>query len=1825
MKDIFTKIAHKYIKKLSILLILIITSSCQDHACHEADDYGQYQTETLTIKPISDSASCETDQDQNTENEELRKCIVVGPTDTYGTIKYTKSLENEAATNTNGCLSEEKNVDKNDCIASCKIKCQELQQLTTTNDNYEPSWKATTKKSSNMNYGVRISPGSEIYIKASGEVYFGPTNKTTSMYKVKPDLNYSNLLNNSEVDTKYDISTDSYNILFGGKIEETIPEKQNSIITSSGKDVIDDVETDINSEILHLGKKILIHYDYFYDTSKRIVTCDANEDNCKYNEGGDTPYHKIENNTLDSSLYIGMIKKNNACREISDIIDDSEFTASTIDEICHGPHGPDSEAGNIQDLFSGHEDLFSECDQGQCSITGQFSSIFSIINSVEDTITNNSQKHIQYKFFMLNQDQECSTSQLLFNIKDADGNVVKSSKAEPPTSTKAFELDLTNQTFINKVDDFDKYLLYSKELILPPKHSITYNSTGCSNIVALKTSLTEFKITKSGYAKIKLPNGATTCDLKARIINPGANFSHEKLTSNSHDITDPFIDPGYYEYKHSDDPLYNSRNGDGDNNGAIDNEFYIRNGQSILFFPNKCTDLYMQIEKPLPAVMCLNDATEKVEMPNPECIKDDKDPEKCAPIYAGCFDEDSASYCPLCQKEIEDGIITDEKYKFESQPGFDRSTCDNLDDTAKTKCNDCNDKRKNAADVDPTITPDQKICYDFESYTGSIKNITKFTEDILNKDATKGSKYLFGLKKVSEFSNQDGYGVITRVTSLSKDLFRIDKIDGKDYYFAESTPISIENVDEKLLKSYIIPFRVQNSSFSHKISTNKNNIVKDTSDIALIFKSKYTGLKGKYMKVSLCKEDQSGDCTDGSNGIEKIVNFDLADTENPTGDYEINNNGRITKITTNTENDCEEMFDGAQYYCHINDSGSNKSEFDKYRLLFKIFDPQQANCKTKDSEEFNGIVNQAGKCVNIYSDNSGEYKVNIKVKTADTDYSKTIGSVIEPIIEIIDGKEGEQGKVEKTYKALIEDPKYKMIVRISMIAMVTFFGISYLMGVSELNNKEIISRIFKIALIYLFIGSTGWTWFNNLIVTPFIDGTDQIAFLMASSFDNSPELMKAIADKNYGDKSVLFSSIDKTFTLIMSDVVMKKITALIFADFFGWIYCILVLYGMLLYIYAVANAVLIYLTAQIFLSILFTLGPIFILFTLFKQTQDMFDNWLSGIISFSLQQIFLLTTLAFFNILIYEIIKLVLNYRICFGPVWILDIWIAKINLLNWWHVASVPPSLTAASNPGINVNTESFPSFFSVLLIWVVASIMGKFIELMSELAQQISGGISAATLSSGVRQLGNQLKGLAKQAGSKAMDFEVPYLGSVNSNVQRLDKYLFDSGKLAKAERNEKRKQDKVKTSQVNQLKKAANKAEDDYKRNNAHQLSTLSKTDQLHEIQRVRNDAINQEGEKMNLNTDQIDELKRFKGPSYQGDHLMGFVANKAIHSAAGSTTSLNRLDRNAKISLNKSQISEALANEKDEKKRNEIRSAIAGSDLIVEKTALESAKKDLNIFRNMRKNGKKGWELGKEVPLFTNRGPKAGKVGGAFGALGGAVFGVLQTVAKSPIAITKAVTGVKPTKAVKSAATSAKETFKDTKSNLESSYENVKTKDTSAIIFGTKASKLGQSAKEDFKKVLDMAENRRFIHLDPVRSLRKVNLTAKALFQQLRSKQEIDLASTEAGKELVELREEDAASPQSRVSLASSGMMKIAGASVQALARPINAIAQIRSNSSRRAINELTNDEKNNDKITFTTKDIDQKVSSNRKKDIYKKTMTLENSKRTIKKHLPPIPE
>src|SRR5690606_39227016 len=146
----------------------------------------------------------------------------------------------------------------------------------------------------------------------------------------------------------------------------------------------------------------------------------------------------------------------------------------------------------------------------------------------------------------------------------------------------------------------------------------------------------------------------------------------------------------------------------------------------------------------------------------------------------------------------------------------------------------------------------------------------------------------------------------------------------------------------------------------------------------------------------------------------------------------------------------------------------------------------------------------------------------------------------------------------------------------------------------------------------------------------------------------------AIQSNDFYDKSILFKGIDDVLSLFLSTAVQKKISALLFASIFGWAYLYIVYLSFMLYVYAVANAVLLYLTAQVFISILFVLGPIFFVFLLFSQTKGMFDKWLSALIGFSMQQIFLLTTLSFFNIMMYEVIKSAFGYRICWDDVWVI-------------------------------------------------------------------------------------------------------------------------------------------------------------------------------------------------------------------------------------------------------------------------------------------------------------------------------------------------------------------------------------------------------------------------------------------------------------------------------------------------------------------------------------------------------------------------------------------
>ncbi|MBL6664510.1 MAG: type IV secretion system protein [Rickettsiales bacterium] len=488
--------------------------------------------------------------------------------------------------------------------------------------------------------------------------------------------------------------------------------------------------------------------------------------------------------------------------------------------------------------------------------------------------------------------------------------------------------------------------------------------------------------------------------------------------------------------------------------------------------------------------------------------------------------------------------------------------------------------------------------------------------------------------------------------------------------------------------------------------------------------------------------------------------------------------------------------------------------------------------------------------------------------------------------------------------------------------MFTFFGLTYLMGVSELNQSEIIARVAKIGIIYLFVSPTGWDWFNSLFVRFFKGGSDHLAFLMASSFDTSPELQSAINNADYYDKSILFSSVDRVFGIFFSDAVLKKISALLFASIFGWAYLLIVIMSFVLYVYAVSNAVLLYLTAQIFMSILFTLGPIFFIFILFNQTKEMFDNWLKQLIGFSLQQILILTTLAFFNMLMYEVIKMALGYKICWDEVWTINI-ITRISLLSFWTISSLPPVNNPQMQTGNIGNPDGIPSIFTILFIWVIASLMNKFIGFMSSVASDISGGISASDLGSGVAQAVGQAKKMASSAASKAYEKT-----GAKEMVQRLDMAVFDSGKLADQRRDSANRKNKADSQKRSKLEKAAKNAVSDYKKDNVSKLSKMTPEEQQKELNKVREDAINKAGKKMGMDEKEIKRLKDQKGlDKYHGSNVIGAAAQAARQGIGGmisgdSTIMKSMGEKDAKTSFSSSEFKEG-AKKLTKEQRDELR--------------------------------------------------------------------------------------------------------------------------------------------------------------------------------------------------------------------------------------------------------------------------------------------------------------
>ncbi|MDA9818253.1 type IV secretion system protein, partial [Flavobacteriaceae bacterium] len=359
------------------------------------------------------------------------------------------------------------------------------------------------------------------------------------------------------------------------------------------------------------------------------------------------------------------------------------------------------------------------------------------------------------------------------------------------------------------------------------------------------------------------------------------------------------------------------------------------------------------------------------------------------------------------------------------------------------------------------------------------------------------------------------------------------------------------------------------------------------------------------------------------------------------------------------------------------------------------------------------------------------------------------------------------GLVQKVYKTFLDSPFYRNTINSLLVLMVIFYAITTLTGISDFSRDNVIKKMIRFGVIMLFLHpDAGFYWFSNIFIDAFKGGVNQMVYNISESFSGVPS-----GDITPDITLTLFES--EAINIIFSKAFVGKLFALFFDIPIGTIAFLFIVFpAVILYIYTFFYVVFLYLIAQLTISLMFILAPIFLVAALFESTKEMFDNWLSQLFSLSMQQIMLIITFKFFNIIVLGILKITFHYEVC--PAWYDVIFGLGFS---FYKIAHLP---------------ITFGVFFKFLLFFAAVYIMNKMIFFISKLIGQIFEGFRIGKMATSAV---NAMKGAIPDAirSSASSPYET-IVGKTfkrhlidNPVVSKIDDKLFNSGSIAEERREQ------------------------------------------------------------------------------------------------------------------------------------------------------------------------------------------------------------------------------------------------------------------------------------------------------------------------------------------------------------------------------------------------------------------------------------------------------
>ncbi len=162
---------------------------------------------------------------------------------------------------------------------------------------------------------------------------------------------------------------------------------------------------------------------------------------------------------------------------------------------------------------------------------------------------------------------------------------------------------------------------------------------------------------------------------------------------------------------------------------------------------------------------------------------------------------------------------------------------------------------------------------------------------------------------------------------------------------------------------------------------------------------------------------------------------------------------------------------------------------------------------------------------------------------------------------------------------------------------VGFFGISLMLGRSNLSVRALLPRMMTLGLVLTF--ATSFVAFSTIFYNIFIGGPDQIAGILTGAQGESAT-------------AVFAQKLDVVFMAIQQASGDNKDIAAFSPPGMMWMGAMLLLLG----------TVGLLVTARIALALLLAVGPIFVVLALFEGTRGLFTGWLKGLTMMALAPLF---------------------------------------------------------------------------------------------------------------------------------------------------------------------------------------------------------------------------------------------------------------------------------------------------------------------------------------------------------------------------------------------------------------------------------------------------------------------------------------------------------------------------------------------------------------------------------------------------------------------------